>query len=118
MIKVKKTFSERWMKRLSDNFESIKESLHNTFVCHDKLDDAMMETYDYLFTIAKSAKVTPKAFAKMLANKEALYEYSNKVVIDIIDMKEKAEAKLAQETAKLAAKAEKAAKKASKVKAK
>lgn len=108
---VKKTFSERWIKRLSDNFEDIKEVLHSTFVCHDKLHDAMMETYDYMFTIAKSAKVTPAAFAKALADKDALSKYSEKVVGAIVSINEKAQAKLAKE-------AEKLAKKASKVKAK
>lgn len=85
MIKVKKTFSERWVKRLVDNWNGIISMLHGTFVCHDKLNDAMEEVMDYVFTTAKASKLTPKQFAKIVMDKEALHEYGSKVVDAMMD---------------------------------
>lgn len=114
MLKTKKKFSERWVNQFVKRFEGIKTLLHGTFVCHEKLQDAMIETYDYLFALAKAAKVTPKAFAKLIVDTEKLHEYSNKLVEEIVAMHNKAIAKIEADATKAKAKAEKVAKKKAK----
>lgn len=88
---VKKTFSVRWVENFVRRFDGVVTLLSSRFVSHDNLSDAMDETYDYLFVIAKAAGVTPKKFAKILSEKDALRDYAGDVIKESIELANKPE---------------------------
>ncbi len=88
--KIKKPFAERWISQLSKNFNSIIALLSNSFAKkedlissihqnREELKDSVMETYDYLFSIATLLKIKPKALAKTLSS---INKDGNKLSVD------------------------------------
>ena len=103
----KKTFSERWITRFVRNYPNILKLFGQTFACKHELEEAVLETYDYIFAIAKAAKVQPKTIAKLLTDKQALHDYSGKVIDAQMDLHIKEIEKQEIELAKAQKKAQK-----------
>ena len=93
IVKVKRKFSERWARQFVKQFNGIKCVLSGYFVSTTALEDFMLETYDYVFAIAKAARVKPAAVAKILMNKSEAAEWSAKIVEELAKLTVKAEKK-------------------------
>lgn len=111
MIKTKKKFSERWLTQFAKRFNGIRTLLSAHFISHDEVNEKFekftMETYEYLFSIAMAAKVTPKQMAKFVDDGDKHFDYVGKLFEEISKRAEGVKEKVAKVAKKAVKKATK-----------